>query len=365
MDKTVIKAMEPFFSRQFYNPSAIYLSGRAVRGALEAARTSIAQNLGSRPSEIIFTAGATEANNLAVQGIMRAFPDGEVLVSAIEHESVLAPASLFKHREIPVNSQGIIDTSVLKKMISRRTVLVTIGLVNNEIGSVQSLREIAEVLKQAKKLRGSKGLPLYLHTDAAQAPNYFNLNVARLGVDLLSLNGGKIYGPKQSGALYIRSSVELRPLILGGGQENGLRSGTENVAAAVGLASALDLSQEKRLLEVKRVTNLRQLFVETLQQTLPQAIVNGSSKHSAPHILSVTFPGVDNERLMMELDERGIQTATGSACSASSDEPSHVLAAMGLGNDAINSSLRFSFGRGTKKSDIKSANRTLFQLLKN
>ncbi len=326
---------------------------------------SVAQNLGARPAEITFTAGATEANNLAIQGLMRAHPDSEILVCAIDHESVLAPAKLFKYREVPVSPQGIINIERLQKMIGPKTVLVSVGLANNEIGVVQPLREIAQILREAKKLRGPKGRPLYLHTDAAQAPNYFDLNVARLEVDLLSINGGKIYGPKQSGALYVRSGAKLEPLILGGGQENGLRSGTENVAGAVGLAAALGLSQKYRAAEAKRVAELRQIFVESLRQILPQATVNGSPRHHAPHILNVSFPGVDNERLMMELDERGIQAATGSACSTSSDEPSHVLTAIGLESRAISSTIRFSLGRGTRSSDIKYSLKTLFQLLKN
>ena len=193
MDPIVLKAMEPFFSRQFHNPSAIYLAGRAARQALENARTSIAQNLGARPAEITFTAGATEANNLAVQGIMRNYRGGEVLVSSIEHESVLEPAKLFRHREIPVSSQGIVNIAKLEKMISAETVLVSIMMVNNELGSVQPIREISKILNKSRKLRGPKGFPLYLHTDAAQAPNYFDLHVSRLGVDLLTINGGKIY----------------------------------------------------------------------------------------------------------------------------------------------------------------------------
>jgi len=364
MDPSVIKAMEPYFSDKFHNPSAIYLAGRAARQGFEDARASIAQNLGARPAEITFTAGATEANNLAIQGIMRNFRGGEVLVSAIEHESVLAPAKLFEYREIPVSTQGIVDTQKLEKMIGPRTVLVSVGLVNNEIGSIQPLRAIAEILRQVRKLRGPKGLPLYLHSDAAQAPNYFDLHVSRLGVDLLTINGGKIYGPKQSGALYVRGDLELQPLILGGGQENGLRPGTENVAAAVGLAAALSYAQSKRGAEAKRVARLRRLFIETLEKFSLKAIVNGSSKHCAPHILNVTFPGMDNERLMMELDEHGLQAATGSACNASSDEPSYVLSAIGLDDGAARSSLRFSFGRQTSESDIKYTLKTLFQLLK-
>lgn len=365
MDPKVIKAMEPFFSRQFYNPSAIYLSGRSARQALEDARASIAQNLGARPTQITFTAGATEANNLAVQGIMPNFPDGEVLVSAVEHESVLEPAKLFKHRLIPVSKQGIVDRHKLEKMISDKTILVSVGLVNNEIGIIQPLSDISKILNKLSKLRGSKGLPLYLHTDAAQAPNYFNLHVSRLGVDLLTINGGKIYGPKQSGALYVRAGIKLKPLVLGGGQENGLRSGTENMAGAVGLSTALSLAQENRSNENRRLTKLRRLFINEIEKIIPGAVVNGSPKHCAPHIVSVILPGIDNERLMMELDERGITAATGSACSASSDRPSHVLTAIRLSDAQIRSSLRFSFGRQTSEKDIKYTLKTLFQLLKN
>lgn len=365
MDPTVVTAMKPYFSDKFHNPSSIYLDGRAARQDLEAARSSVAKNLGAKPTEIIFTAGATEANNLAVQGIMRNFPDGEILTSAIEHESVLAPAGLFNSHKIPVDQKGRVVLEKLEKMVNDKTVLISIGLVNNEIGYVQPLREVSKILRQVRKLRGPKGWPLYLHTDAAQAPNYFDLHVSRLGVDLLTINGGKIYGPKQSGALYVRTGLKLKPLILGGGQENGLRPGTENVAGAVGLAAAFDLAQKKRSGESKRLTELRQLFMDVIKRSIPGAIVNGSPKFSSPHIVSVTFGGVDNERLMMELDERGIQVATGSACSASSAEPSHVLAAIGLSDKDAGSSLRFSFGRGTSKNDIKYTLKTLFRLLKN
>ncbi|MDO8591836.1 MAG: cysteine desulfurase family protein, partial [bacterium] len=273
VDKDVQKAMEPFFSRQFYNPSAIYLAGRAVRQELEEARTSIAKNLGARPTEIIFTAGATEANNLAIQGVMRNFPSGEMLVSSIEHESVLAPARLFKHRQIPVDKNGRLILEKLESMISPKTVLVSVGLVNNEIGIIQPLSDVSKILNKLSKLRGPKGLPLYLHSDGAQAPSYLDLHVRRLGVDLLTINGGKIYGPKQSGALYVRAGVELKPLILGGGQENGLRSGTENVVGAVGLSAALDSAQKGRGTECKRVAQLRELFIDGIGKNIPGAVI--------------------------------------------------------------------------------------------
>lgn len=360
MDPGVVEAMEPYFRNRFHNPSSIYLAGKEVRKALEDARASVALVLGAKPAEIIFTAGATEANNLAIQGIMRAYPEGEVLVSAIEHESVLASAGLFNHRVVPVDSEGRIKLAELEKFITAKTVLVSVGLVNNETGTVQPLADISKLLKRFDKLRArklsnmrdSKSLPLLLHTDAAQAPSYFDLNVSRLGVDLLSINGGKIYGPKQSGALYSRASVDLKPLIVGGGQEGNLRSGTENVAGNIGLAVALTMANKNKNIETKRIMSLRQMFVAGLEKTIPLPHVNESGKHHAPHILSVTFPALDNERLMMELDERGIQVASGSACSASSGEPSHVLAAIGLSDREAHSTLRFSLGRGTTENDI-------------
>ncbi|MBI4034448.1 cysteine desulfurase [Candidatus Saccharibacteria bacterium] len=362
IDSQVLVAMQPYFSRQFYNPSEIYLAARAVRRDLENARAIVARCLGTKPAEIIFTAGATEANNLAIQGIMRRFPDGEALVSAIEHESVLAPAKLFKHRLIPVTKEGIVELDKLTKMITPKTVLVSVMLVNNELGTIQPLSQIAQILNKLSISRNSK-TPIYLHTDAAQAPNYLDLSTARLGVDLLSLNSGKIYGPKQSGILFVKAGLKLEPLILGGGQEFNLRSGTENVAGAIGLAKALELAGRRRPAEAKRVTKLRQLFIDELGQRLPAMRVNGSSKHQAPHLLSLTFPGYDNERLMMELDERGIQVAVGSACATSSAKPSHVLAAIGLSDQLAQATLRISLGRSTTIADIKKTATALSQLV--
>jgi cysteine desulfurase len=207
-----------------------------------------------------------------------------------------------------------------------------------------------------ERIRKGNKLPLYLHTDAAQAGNYFDLHVSRLGVDMLSLNGGKIYGPKQTGVLYIRAGIELLPIIAGGGQEHGLRSGTENVPEFIGLAKALDIAQSKKEKEAARVRELRNIFVSELEKNTPNIQINGSPKHQAPHILHVTFAGADNERLMMELDERGIQCAVGSACSASSAKPSHVLGAIGMDDKDARASLRFSMGRQTtKKSIVKTA----------
>ena len=365
MDKRVLLAMEPYFSTEFYNPSATYLVARAVGVDIEQARAKIAGLLGSRPGEIIFTSGATEANNLAIRGVAEAHPDGQILVSAIEHASVLAPAEHLKAKQIPVSTKGIVDLGWLGKNISAKTMLVSVMLVNNELGSVQPLHEIAELIKTERKSRQSSRnkLPIYLHTDAAQAANFFDLHVSRLGVDLMSVNGGKLYGPKQTGFLYVRAGTSLTAQIMGGGQEFGKRSGTENVAGIMALAEAFAIAQKTKALEVVRTKQLLGQMSRGLEKIFPAVQINGSAKHRAPHILSASFEGFDNERLMIELDERGIQVAVGSACSASDDEPSHVLSAIGLPESAAQATLRFSFGRQTSPSDIEKTLSTLQTLV--
>jgi cysteine desulfurase len=354
VDQQVLKAMQPYFADQFYNPSATYLSARAVKNQLAEARHSVAKIVGAKPAEIIFTAGATEANNLAIQGLGRQFADAEILTSAIEHESVLEPAKLFAHKPIPVNGKGQIILNKLSNLISDKTILVSVMLVNNELGTIQPLNDIAKLISEIRLQRLSRNnrRPLYLHTDAAQAGNYLDMHVSRLGVDLMSLNGGKIYGPKQSGGLYVKAGIKLLPLIVGGGQEFNLRSGTENLASIVGFAEALDLAQTKRHPEVDRIKDLRDNFERQVLERIGIASLNGHQKLRAPHLSSLSFEGFDNERLMLELDELGIECAVGSACSASSDEPSHVLRAIGLDQSQARSTLRFSFGCNTTQKDL-------------
>lgn len=351
LDGRVFAAMRPYFTDTFYNPSAGYLAANDVAKDLAAARAGVASLIGARPSEVIFTAGGTEANNLAIQGLMRAYPDGNVIVSAVEHESVLAPASLFNCRIAPVDTSGFVDPAKLARLIDDQTVLVSVMYANNEVGTIQPLREIARIVKE-KRVKCNH--PLYFHTDAAQAANYLDLHVSRLGVDLLTINGGKIYGPKQSGALFVRSNIELTPLILGGGQERGLRSGTENVPAMIGLAKALEVAQADRREETERLQKLQAYFFEQIETMLPGAIINGSHRKRLPNNVHATFPGVDNERLLMQLDEAGILAAAGSACSASSEAPSHVLRAMGVSNADARASLRFTMGRATMRVAIDS-----------
>lgn len=354
VDERVVEAMLPYLGTQFFNPSANYQAALEIRKAMEAARAKVAHWLGARPSEIIFTAGGTEANNLAVHGIMRRFSAGNVVVSAIEHESVLAPAPRYDKRETGIRPDGRLDLADLRSKIDDKTVLVSVMYANNEIGTVQSIREVARLIAEIRRERQKSGneLPLYLHSDACQAANYLDLHVARLGVDLLTLNGGKIYGPKQSGCLYIKAGTVVEPLIDGGGQERGLRSGTENVAAAIGFAEALEIAQTIRRDEAARLQLLQKQCIDEITKNIPAAVINGSIKYRLPNNIHITIPGIDNERLLIELDEAGIMAAAGSACSASNEESSHVLHALGLDDDAARASLRFTMGHGTTDKAI-------------
>lgn len=365
LDPHVLAAMQPHLRDSFYNPSATYRAGTQSRQALEGARVRVAHWLGARPSEIIFTAGGTEANNLAIHGVMRKFPAANVVVSAVEHESVLAPAHEYDCREAGVEANGRLDLADLHQKIDDKTVLVSIMYANNEVGTIQPLREVAALVAELRSARLSAGnkLPLYLHTDACQAANYLDLHVSRLGVDLLTVNGGKIYGPKQTGALFVKGGIELMPLIAGGGQERGLRSGTENVAGAVGLAKALDQTQSTRHDEASRLKALQTTFIAGLEQAIPQAVINGSRKKRLPNNVHVTLPGQDNERLLIQLDEAGVQAAAGSACSASNEESSHVLLAMGKTEVEARASLRFTLGRATTQTEVERATQILTKLL--
>lgn len=363
LDAGVLAAMRPYLGQQFYNPSATYEAALVVHRALETARSQVAHWLGARSSEIVFTAGGTEANNLAIHGVLRQFPKGNVVVSGIEHESVLAPAQRYDCREVAVGSYGRLDLDDLRRKIDDQTVLVSIMYANNEVGTVQPIREIAKIIAAKRRERVAGAPPLYFHSDACQAANYLDLHVARLGVDLLSLNGGKIYGPKQSGALYVKAGVSLQPLLDGGGQERGLRSGTENVAGAVGLATALAMVQAGRHEESRRLQALQAQFFALIGETLPEAVINGSLKYRLPNNMHLTIPGRDNERLLIQLDEAGVQAAAGSACTASDEEPSHVLKALGLSDEAAQASLRFTMGRATDAAAIERAVNLLAQCI--
>ena len=350
LDPAVLAAMQPYLTDHYYNPSAQYLAARAVRKDIEAARARIAHWFGSRPSEVVFTAGGTEANNLAIHGVMTGYPDSNIVVSAVEHDAVLEPAAQYDHRTAPVRADGVVDVDALLPLIDDNTVLVSVMYANNELGTIQPIRAIAEKLAA---LRKGRERPLYFHVDACQASAYLDLHAARLGVDLITINASKIYGPKQVGALYVRAGIELHPQMLGGGQERHLRSGTENVAGIIGFAAALDLVQGRKTEEVQRLKGLQKVFFDLMAEKTPQVRINGSLKHRLPNNVHITVPNTDNERLMMQLDEAGVLVAVGSACSASSEEPSHVLRAIGMPDSEAQASLRITMGRSTTEAAVR------------
>lgn len=351
MSENVRLAMEPYFSANFSNPSAAYLSAKKVASDIAKARSNIAQCLGAKESEIIFTAGGTEANNLAIKGIMELYPDANILISAVEHESVVKPAQNYNYKTVPVKKDGTVDLVSLEALIDDNTVLVSVMYANNEIGTIQPISSIASIIKRLRKSRNND-LPLLLHTDACQAPAYLDLHISRLGVDFMSLNSGKIYGPKQFGCLYKNRLTAIKSQIEGGGQEFNIRSGTENPANISGFSVALEQATKNRNIEVERMKLLQDLFITELKKLNLDISINGSLKKRLPNNVHVTFAGKDNETMLMELDEVGVECASGSACSASSDEVSPTLMAIGMSEDEARSSLRFSMGISTSKEDI-------------
>jgi len=356
VSETVLAAMQPYFTEKFFNPSARYLAAVEVRKAVDEARNTVSNCLGVKPSEVIFTAGGTEANNLAIKGIMDRFPDGNCIVSAVEHDSIIEPASQYNSTLCSVLPDGRVDIKQLEKSIKPETVIISVQYVNNEIGTIQPLKEVRILIDKeiARREAAGEERPLYFHSDACQATNYLNVMPHSLNVDLMTLNGGKIYGPKQSGMLYVKAGIELIPIIAGGGQERNLRSGTENVPAIIGFSVALKDATDTRTENANSMQKLQNYAVKIIDERLPSVKVNGPRNNRIANNLHLTIPGIDNERLMMELDEKGFQVATGSACNASSDLPSHVLKAIGLSDEEAQSSLRITFGRGTNEGDIKS-----------
>lgn len=363
IDTRVLEAMQPYFTQQFYNPSSPYLAARQVKTTLEDARHRVAQVLGAKTTEIIFTAGATESINLAIHGLLGKFPDAEVLTLAIEHDAVLASARLHSHKIVPVLPTGAVDLNELEKAITDKTLLVSIGYANNEIGTIQPIKDTAYLIERVRADRKTRGvlLPIYLHTDASQVGAYLDLHVSRLGVDLLTLNAGKLYGPKQMGILFVKTGIELTAQITGGGQERNLRSGTESVTGVIGLATALEIAQAERKTEGQRQSVLRDKLQKLICDAWPGTQVNGNQKKRLPNSLHVSWENIDGERLVMLLDERGVMASTGSACAANKNTASHVLPAIGLSPAMVGGSLRLTLGRFTTEEEIAKAAKIIIQ----
>ncbi|MDE2037896.1 MAG: cysteine desulfurase [Patescibacteria group bacterium] len=372
IDPRVTRAMGRYASPSYANPSSIYAEGAAARRALEEGRKAVAGFLGARPGEVVFTGSGTEANALALEGAVRAAIRARskaphIVISSVEHSSVREAAAALERDgcrvdRLPVGADGAVSAAAAGHAIGPDTVIVSVMAVNNETGAIQPVRDIAKAVKKARAASGGP-YPLF-HTDAAQAVLYEDIGVERLGADLLTLDGGKACGPRGIGALYVRSCVPLEPVIRGGGQEHGVRSGTENLPAIMGLAEALRLGAACREAERARVASLKEAFLAGLMEIRPDASVNGpaagSSGLSAPHILNVSIPGIDNEFLVLQLDARGIACSTKSSCLRDQDD-SYVLAAMGADG---RSSVRFSFGRTTRPRDVRKALAALRALLR-
>lgn len=352
MDAKVVAAMQPYLADDFYNPSAPYKQAVAVRRMYEAAKHEIGMLIGAKGDEIIMTAGATESINLAIRGT-----GGHVVTTAIEHHAVLAAAQQESHTIVATDEAGLVSPDAIRAAITPETRLVSIALANNELGTIQPLRDIADILKQERRRRYEthNKTPIYLHSDASQGVGQVDVHVARLGVDLLTLNGAKIYGPKQVGILWVAPSVALQPSIVGGGQERGLRSGTENVAGTVGFAAALQIATSHRVSEVTRLTALRDYLQQVLVEAFPKAVLSGSLRHRLAGHLHISFPGIDGERLIFALENRDVLVATGSACAANKGTRSHVLTAIGLDPEVADGSLRITLGRLSTQESIEKA----------
>lgn len=356
VDERVLNAMLPYFSDLFYNPSSPYKQAVEVRHEYEAAKQRIAMTIGAKGDEIIITAGATESINLAFNHVK-----SHIVSSQIEHPAVLEAAKLREHTLVRPNEQGRVSAEAIESALRADTELVSIALANSELGTIQPLRKIAEVIERERRKRAEQGntTPLLFHTDASQGFGQIDVNVARLGVDMLTLNAAKIYGPKQVGLLWLKSSARPTPTIVGGGQERGLRSGTENVAGTIGFAMAAELAAKSRTSENERLSKLRNQLETSLQEQFPEAIITGSKKHRLPGHLHISFPGIDAERIIFILENEAVLVATGSACSANKGTASHVLRALELPDETISGSLRMTLGRYTTEEHVRKAVRAI------
>lgn len=352
LDPKVLTAMQPYFSEEFYNPSAPYAPAIKVRRAYEAAKQEIGQAIGAKGDEIVITAGATESINLAFQSVA-----GHVVTADIEHHAVLEAARRHDATIVQADERGLVVAEAIKQAIRPDTQLVSIALANNELGTIQPLRDIAEVVRAEREARLSRGdhTPIYLHSDASQGVGQVDANVGRLGIDLLTLNAAKVYGPKQVGLLWAASYVKLAPQIVGGGQERGLRSGTENVAGTIGFAKALSLASEHRKFEADRLMKLRDNLQAQLTNAFPGAVISGHQKHRLAGHLHISFPDIDIERVLFALESRGVLVATGSACAANKGTRSHVLTAIGLPENIADGSLRLTLGHLSNEENMQRA----------
>ena len=345
----VLQEMIPFLKEQFGNPSSIHSYGRLAQRAIQNARKQIAFLINAQPNEILLTSGGTESNNTALFGIASLHKGKHIITSSIEHEAILEPCKKlekegYRIRYIPVNDSGTVNPKDVENSISSDTCLVSIMFANNEVGTIQSIQEISKICNEKN---------IIFHTDAVQAVGKIEVDVKELGIDLLSISSHKINGPKGVGALYIKNGIEINPFIYGGGQENGLRSGTENVASIVGFGKACQLAKDNMKPNNLHLQNLRDELISKVMEEIPHAKLNGHHQKRLPNNAHFTFLGVNGEDLIIKLDENGIAASTGSACSVRVQKESHVLKAMGFSHDQITGSLRLTVGISNTDSEIK------------
>lgn len=350
IDKRVLKKMMPYFSDKYGNASSIHFMGQENDLKIAQCKKEIAKIINGKSENIIFTSSATESNNLIIKGAMRANRDkgSHFLISAIEHPCILSSARElldegFKFDYIPVDSRGIVNLDELRKKIKPETVLISVMAVNNEIGTIQPIEEIGKIAKE-------KGI--YFHTDAVQAVPYLKIDIAKWGIDFLSLSAHKFYGPQGMGLAYINKNIKMKPLIVGGGQEDGYRAGTYNMAGIVGLTEALKLAYAERSEYLKKVKSLRDYFWKEIKKKIKNIRLNGDLKNRTPNNLNIMFKGIEGESILMDLSLNGICVSTGSACSAQNLKVSSVITAMGIDPKYMNSNVRFTWGRYNNKKEI-------------
>lgn len=348
--KEVLDAMLPYFSEHFGNPSSLYSIAQESKEALERARGQVASLIGAKANEVFFTAGGSEADNWALEGVADALKDkgNHIITTKIEHHAILHTAEyLEKHgidvTYLDVDAEGRVNPEDVEKAITDKTVLISIMMVNNEVGTIEPIKEIAEI---------AHNHGILLHTDAVQALGNVPIDVNNMSIDLMSMSGHKIYGPKGVGALYIRKGTKISNFIHGGAQEMKKRAGTENLAGIVGFGKAAELAKENLESHINRVSELRDYFISEVTSKIPDTIVNGSMEHRHPGNANISFEYIEGESMLILLDMNGISVSTGSACSSKSLTPSHVLSAMGIPVERIHGTLRFTIGDPTTKEDI-------------
>jgi len=346
----VVKAMLPYFTDVFGNPSTIYSYGQESKGAIEEARVKVADLIGARGEELVFTSGGTEADNFAIKGVAYANENkgNHIITTSIEHHAVIETCKSlerrgFKTTYLPVDEYGLVNPDDVRRAITDKTILISVMHANNEMGTIEPITEIGKIAKETK---------IYFHTDAVQTAGHIPVDVNELGVDLLSMSAHKLYGPKGVGALYIRKGTKLLPLMHGGEQERRRRASTENVPGIVGFGRTVELAQQEIDEEAKRLTYLRDKLIKGLLERVDHIRLNGHPSRRLPNNVNVSVDFVEGESMLLNLDLEGICASTGSACNSSSIEPSHVLLALGLSPELAHGSLRFTLGRGNTSEDI-------------